>query len=97
MATVSVCFSRPHFVGQAATAVLSSVSRYETMTSSGASQTSNLTADHGEICRVSVSGGAVTVTSGISPDTAEGGLILLDGTTEYIGLSAGETIAIQDV
>lgn len=97
MATVSLLMARPHFVGQNAAAVLSTNYISEVMTSSATDQASTLTAREGDVLRIACTGGNVIVDVGVSPDTDTGGFVVLDGSTEFIGVAAGHTVHIQDV
>jgi len=96
MATVRVTFRSAVSVGGSSVASKPRVS--EEMTSSGTSAASTITALAGEVARIVVSGGPVSVVVGTSPTaTAAGGDLVLDGMMIEIGaLADGDKIAVID-
>lgn len=96
MATVHITF-RQAMDGVAP--VVAAVPRAkESITSSGASQASTITAQRGEKCQITVSGGDVYVAFGASPTASAGNddLISAGSTREFGFLETGWKVALID-
>lgn len=71
----------------------------ETITSSGTSQATTITASVNEIAHITASGGAVFINYGAAPTAASGsGDLIPDGGSLQIGgLASGDKVAVIDV
>ncbi len=97
MATVAINFESPANVG--GTSVFNAYPRKsESVTSSGTSQQTTITALANEAATITSTGGNVWVKAGQSPTAAAGdNTLVLDGETKTIGpMRAGDEIAIID-
>ena len=98
MATVHITFSAVTNIGEAA--LLPKVPRaVQTMTSSGTSAASTITAKKGEVANIVSSGGAIYVAIGASPTAASGSGYLVETGERLVlsGLQTGDKVAIKDV
>lgn len=96
MATLHVAFGKP---GEGALMLMpASPSAAQTITTSGISQASTITATNGDTACVKVSGGRVFIAFGASPTAASNsGYMLNDGDADYFcNLKAGDKIAVID-
>ena len=96
MATLHLVFAR---AGDSGIEVMPAKPRVaETITTSGTSQQSNISAETGDFAAVTVTGGNVWLRFGASPPAASGGgWLLADGDTIYLGgLTLGDKLAVID-
>ena len=70
----------------------------ETITTSGSSQSTTITADQGEYCHVTAPGGAIFIAIDTSPTAASGsGWLVTDGMTMNLGaMKTGQKVAVID-
>lgn len=101
MATIYATFSAGEQIrpGLAGLVLKGSFSRSESITSSGTSAQSTITAKRGEtVVRVAATDGAIAVNAGANPTaTLASGIAIPSGGFEYISVAEGDKIAVIDI